>query len=350
MNQDSFTEKYQAQWDAFEKWLNIIEKKTAKKQIGPQYNEYQTEKRAFQFPGDRQKESRDIDPIEVPHLYRQLCHQLSLAQSRNYSAHLVEYLNQLTLRGHQQLYRAKSSTLSGFVNFVVYEFPTLLRQHWRLFWLAAILFYGPLLGIAYAIQVNPELVYSVLPPEQVSEYKSMYDPQAKHIGRDRESEDDFVMFGFYIMNNVSIGFRTFASGIIFGLGSIFFLIYNGLAIGAVSGHLIQIGYSQTFLTFVIGHGSFELTAIVIAGMAGLKLGGALIRPKNLSRLEALKQAGQVSLKLVYGVILMLIIAAFIEAFWSSKGNLDPSVKYTVGYVLWAVVLSYLFLSGRRRAA
>jgi len=326
MNQDSFTAKYQPQWDEFENWLNSRNNKSSKPQ----------------------QPATSIS-VEIPHLYRQLCHHLSLAQSRNYSAHLVEYLNQLTLRGHQRLYRAKSNTLSGFLDFVFYEFPSLVRSQWRLFLLATVLFYGPLFGIGYAIQLDPELVYSVLPPEQVSKFKSMYDPEAKHIGTDREADDDFYMFGYYIKNNISVGFQTFAGGMLFGLGSIFFLVYNGLVIGAVAGHLIQIGYSETFLSFVVGHGSFELTAIVIAGMAGLKLGGALVRPGLYSRGEALKRAGKVSLKLVYGVILMLVVAAFIEAFWSSKGNIDSSIKFVVGYVLWGIIIFYFLIIGRRRA-
>jgi uncharacterized membrane protein SpoIIM required for sporulation len=327
MNQDSFTEKYKPQWQAFEEWLDSQDREIPK-----------------------EKRPLVSSSIDVPHMYRQLCHHLSLAQSRNYSAHLIEYLNQLTLRGHQYLYRAKSNTLTGFVNFVFYVFPSLIRQEWRLFWLATLLFYGPLLGVGLAIQENPELVYSVLPPEQVSQFRSMYDPNAEHIGSERQSDDDFYMFGYYIYNNISVGFRTFAGGMLFGIGSIFFLFYNGLVIGAVAGHLIQIGYSETFLSFVIGHGSFELTAIVIAGMAGLKLGGAMIRPGRNSRSQALKIAGRTSLKMIYGVILMLVIAAFLEAFWSSKGNIDPDIKFTVGYILWGFIGFYFLLIGRRRRA
>lgn len=326
MNQDSFTEKYQPQWKEFESWLNSQDRG---------------------IPRSRRPVSSVS--VDIPHMYRQLCHHLSLAQSRNYSAHLVEYLNQLTLRGHQYLYRAKSNSISGFADFVFYEFPSLVRKQWRLFWLANLLFYGPLFGVGFAIQENPELVYSILPPEQVSEFRSMYDPDAEHIGTERQSDDDFYMFGFYIYNNISVGFRTFAGGMLFGLGSIFFLVYNGLAIGAVAGHLIQIGYSETFLSFVIGHGSFELTAIIISGMAGLKLGGAMIRPGRYSRSQALKIAGQTSLKLIYGVILMLVIAAFLEAFWSSKGSISPDIKFVVGFFLWGFVGFYFMFIGRRRA-
>ncbi|WP_331351678.1 stage II sporulation protein M, partial [Cellvibrio sp. UBA7671] len=81
----------------------------------------------------------------------------------------------------------------------------------------------------------------------------------------RESSTNIEMFGFYISNNIGVSFRTFASGILFGVGSIFFLVYNGLLMGAVSGHLTNAGFTETFFTFVVGHGSFELTAICISG-------------------------------------------------------------------------------------
>ena len=327
MNQDSFTAKYQAQWQQFERWLDSLNKN---------------------IPKNKRPDFQDT--VDIPHLYRQLCHHLSLAQSRHYSAHLIEYLNQLTLRGHQYLYQSRVTSRYGFFNFIYVVFPNLIRRRWKLFVLATLLFYGPLVGIAVAIQHSPELVYSVLPPEQVSEFRYMYDPKGEHIGRNRESGDDFLMFGFYIKNNISVGFQTFAGGMLFGLGTIFFLFYNGLVIGAVAGHLAEIGYGQTFFSFVIGHGAFELTAIVIAGMAGLNLGSALVRPGQLTRIEALKQASRVSMQLIYGVILMLVIAAFLEAFWSSKGAIDPTIKFSVGAGLWSFVLVYFLFAGRRRAA
>jgi uncharacterized membrane protein SpoIIM required for sporulation len=327
MNQDSFSAKYQPQWQRFEQWLDSQDKRipTAKR---PKFK----------------------DTTEIPHLYRQLCHHLALAQSRHYSAYLTDYLNQLVLRGHQYLYQSRVNSRYGFLRFIFDEFPNLIRARWKLFWIAALLFYGPFAGMVIAIQKSPDLVYSVLPPQQVSQYRQMYDPKSEHIGRNRQSSDDFLMFGFYIKNNISIGFQTFAGGMLFGLGTLFYLIFNGLVTGAVTGHLIEIGYTKTFLAFIIGHGAFELTAIVIAGMAGMNLGLALISPGQLRRLDALKRASSDSMKMVYGVILMLVIAAFIEAFWSSKGALDPSIKFSVGAVLWSFVSLYLLFAGRRRAA
>ncbi|WP_309476022.1 stage II sporulation protein M, partial [Escherichia coli] len=81
-----------------------------------------------------------------------------------------------------------------------------------------------------------------------------------------------------MMNNISIGLRTFAGGLLAGVGTILVLIANGVNIGAVAGHLQAIGHGDPFWRFVAGHAPLELTAIVIAGGAGLRLGLGLVAP------------------------------------------------------------------------
>jgi uncharacterized membrane protein SpoIIM required for sporulation len=152
------------------------------------------------------------------------------------------------------------------------------------------------------------------------------------------------------MHNIGIAFQTFASGLLFGLGSAFFLLFNGLMIGAVAGHLTHIGFGQTFWSFVIGHGAFELSAIALAGAAGLQLGWALIAPGRLPRAEALRLAARKSVLLICGVMLFLLIAAFIEAYWSSMTAPAPMTKYLVGAALWLLVATYLLFAGRTRHA
>lgn len=78
----------------------------------------------------------------------------------------------------------------------------------------------------------------------------------------------------------------------------------------------------------------------------MKLGYALLAPGNLTRTESLKRASKIAIQLIYGVIIMLVIAAFIEAFWSSNNILMPWQKYLVGGFLWTVVISYFVFSGR----
>jgi uncharacterized membrane protein SpoIIM required for sporulation len=155
------------------------------------------------------------------------------------------------------------------------------------------------------------------------------------------------MFGFYISHNVGIAFQCFAAGLFAGIGSIFFLIYNGAFGGAVGGYLTERGLSSTFYSFVVTHSAFELTAIVLSGAAGLRLGHALLSPGRLSRLQSLVLAARSCIVMVYGLTIMLIIAAAIEAFWSSASWMPPTVKYTAGAVCWLTVLAYLIFQGRR---
>ena len=117
-------------------------------------------------------------------------------------------------------------------------------------------------------------------------------------------------------------------------------------IGAVAGHLSEIGYGSTFWSFVIGHGAFELTAITLAGAAGLQLGWALIAPGRHARSEALRLAAAQAVKLVAGVVIMLLIAAFVEAYWSSMTLASSSLKYWVGAALWLLVAIYFLAVGR----
>jgi len=288
----------------------------------------------------------DKDSAQFVAEYRRLARDLSVARARGYSRRLVRYLNDLVVQGHNVVYAYRAGFLRSALVFLRAGFPQRVRRAWRYMLVAGIGFIVPLLGMVFTIFAAPEWVYSVMPAEQVSAMEAMYDPSAEHLGRERQSDTDFMMFGFYIMNNISITFQLFASGLVFGLGSVLYVVVNGLFIGAATGHLLSIGYHTTFLPFVVGHGSFELTALVIAGGAGLMLGHALLAPGPVGRLTALRNVAPQAVQIVMGAALMDLAAAFIEAFWSSSTAIGAGVKYSVGAVLWAMVLGYLIFAGR----
>ncbi len=324
MKQSLFESRHQPEWQAFANQLTQLE----------------------------QGKVKASDVADFPHQYRRLCQHLALSQERGYSSYLVDPLQQLALRGHQQLYRHRSQLAANVLGFILADFPRLVREQWRFVLIASLLFFGSLVGIALLVYLFPDLIYSIVSAQQVAEMQGMYDPNASRLGRaaERASSEDWMMFGYYVMHNIGIAFQTFAAGLLFGLGSVFFLIFNGLIIGAVSGHLTEIGYGQTFWSFVIGHGAFELTAIALAGAAGLQLGWALIAPGQLRRSESLRLAALKSVQMLCGVMIFLLIAAFIEAYWSSTTQIAPWIKYLVGAVLWLLVAAYLTLAGRTRHA
>jgi uncharacterized membrane protein SpoIIM required for sporulation len=319
--QENFVAQYTGHWQRFEAMLDALDR---------------GERAGADFPG----------------LYRQMCQHLALARDRGYSVLLTGRLNTLVLRGHQRLYGARRESKSKVIQFIAAGFPAAVRAEAKLVWLAAALLFGPALAIGIATHLQPELVFSMLEPAEAREYEEMYRPDGRIIGRlqERASSGDFMMFGFYIWNNVRIAFQCFASGFLLGLGPIFFLVFNGLQMGVVAGHLTNHGYSETFYSFVIGHGAFELTAIVLSGAAGLRIGSALLFPGRRRRADTLKDAARRAVPIIYGTTGMLVIAGLIETFWSSSGLIPAPAKFAMGAVYWAAVFTYFLTRGRSHAA
>ena len=325
MKQEAFEARYGKSWARFEQWLVILASGRQRALKADQHDEIAN---------------------GFPEAYRQVCHHLALARARRYGVGLQQRLNKLALDGHQYLYRARTPVFGALLRFVAFDFPQAFRRQWRFVLAAFLLFAVPIAGMTAAVLVKPELVYSLIDPAQVAAMEEMYDPANDVLGRERESEKDVVMFGFYIANNIGIGFRTFAGGLVFGLGSMFFLAFNGLYFGAVATHLTMAGFSSTFWPFVAGHSALELTAIVIFGAAGLMIGMAALAPGRKKRWHAIRDRALESMPLVYGGTAMLLGAAFIEAFWSSTTWPLISFKIAVGILFWVLTLLYFALMGR----
>ena len=279
---------------------------------------------------------------QLPSLYVGVCNHLSLAKTRGYSPNLVNKLHNLVMDSHRLMYQRKTNWVKRAYHFIRGGFPTLVRQHYKLFWLCTALFYLPAIITGLFAYADTNFIYRIHDSSTVESMEYMYEPSESMLFRTegRESSSDFYMFGHYISNNIGIDFRVFAAGILFGIGTLFFMIYNGLAIGSVAGHLTAKGYIPTFWGFVAGHSAFELTALVISGMSGMLIGLALISPGRRARADALKQQAQIAVRLVIGAGIMTLLAAFIEAYWSSS-NLNVYLKYSVGVFFWTLTFVYL---------
>lgn len=329
MRQEPFVARHRAEWEALEQWLQL---RSARRGVR------RTDAPSGPWQG--------LPDEAVPAAYRRLCNHLSLARRRHYGAALQTRLQALMHRGHAALYRPAPTRARVVADLLANRFPALVRAEWRCMLAALLLFAVPLAGIFAAIVHSPDLAYAVFEPGQLSEFESMYDPAAPQAKLGRDSGSDWRMFGFYIYNNVSIGFRTFASGLLACVGTVVVLLVNGVMIGGVAGHLQAVGHGDPFWRFVAGHSAFELTAIVIAGGAGMQLGLRWLLPGNRRRRDALIDAGKRGGLLCAGVLVMLVVAAFIEAFWSSIGWMPGWIKYSVGAALWLLVLLWLWRGGR----
>ena len=318
MTQQAFVNRREVSWNEFEKMLK----------------------------GD--KKNLAFNAEQFPQRYRELTQDLNSARAFGFDPSIIERLNALVLDGSQVLYSRRFWSPKTFADYVLRTFPRAVRSQWRALAACLLIFYG--LGAFFALLCirHPHMAYQILGESMVTDLEYMYYPGSEHFLRPREVSSDADMFGLYIFNNVSIAFRTFAGGILAGFGSLFILSFNALFLGAATAHIINIGYGETFFPFVIAHGSFELTAIVFSAQAGLLLGYSFFITKGLSRGASVRNAGKTALPIIAGAAIMLVIAAAIEAFWSSRHELPLALRYGAGAAMWVLVIWYFVFAGRRK--
>ena len=291
---------------------------------------------------------------ELSELFRALCYDLAQVRSRDWGSSIERYLNDLVVRGHSAFYGAKPLKRGRVLSFFARGFPRLLRQNHRFFWAACALFAIPMAVSWTVVASDPSLAHRVLPGSILYTMEEMYsqdfdDLDKEGLGHDLQDRQDAAMAGFYVRHNTSIAFQCFALGFFLGLGTIYVLLSNGIQLGTVAGYVVAQGHGERFLGFVASHSSFELTAIVVSGAAGLVLGHAIVAPGNRSRVDALEVRGLVAVKLALGAAGMLVVAAMVEGFWSAQ-PLPPMAKYSAAAVLWIAVIAYLGFAGRERRA
>jgi uncharacterized membrane protein SpoIIM required for sporulation len=290
------------------------------------------------------------DQSQLPALYRRLAQSLALAAQRGYSPALTDFLNHLAARCHRALYGTTVERPATLVQWMRYDFPRRVRAEWRLLTLILLLFWGSLLVCAALVWQDPTNAYLFTHPEQLEKMRQMYQPGALGKGRGG-ANGDLAMFGHYIWNNVSIAFRTFASGLFGGVPTLLIVLYNGIHGGVTAGWLTLDPVTRPgFLSFVATHSSFELCGLVLSGLAGMRMGLALIRPGRMRRTVALQAATQAMFPVLTGAALLTALAAFFEAFWSAHTGISASVKYAVAACCWASVILYFVFAGRRHAA
>ncbi|MDP9043419.1 MAG: stage II sporulation protein M [Pseudomonadota bacterium] len=297
----------------------------------------------------RSASDRSTDAADLALRYRLVCGHLALARARAYPLRLVARLDGLAQRAHARIYRRNDYGVARLARLFLIDFPVAVRAQRRHVLVAAVVFGLPLVLLGIATDLDPGIILSSHDLASVQRYADMYGPASASIGQ-RASDTEGMMFGYYIRNNIGIAFQCYAGGILFGLGSLFFLAHNGMLAGSLAGFLTAAGLGPSFYPFVVTHGAFELTAIVLSGSAGLRLGQALLAPGRSTRRAALERAAAESVVVVYGVTAMLLIAAAIEAFWSSARGIAPGLKYAVGGACWAFVFAYLGWQGRPRDA
>ncbi len=282
---------------------------------------------------------------ELAELYRSIAGDLMLIRRDRLGADLENHLDTLASRSHNALYAGTKVGNRFHLHSLLIDFAPALRRNLRFFLMAFVLFFGSGIAAGTAAYVSESYALSILSAEQLRGMEKMHSKNLK--GKGRDSDTNAGMTGFYVQHNIGIAFTCFATGILFGLGPIFYMLFNGIMIGVVFGHMARAGLGEHIFSFGASHGPWELTAIVIAGAAGLQMGYAMVSTNGRTRIGNLQAHGLELLRQVAGATMFLAIAAVVEA-WYSPSSLPTEVKYATGIIGCIAVFAIIAFAGRKR--
>jgi uncharacterized membrane protein SpoIIM required for sporulation len=272
---------------------------------------------------------------ELALLYRQVASDLSVlrqdATARTYAAHV----NQLLARVHHIIYSRRKASVRTLFRFLRDDYPVIFQRH--IPYVVASLLVSVACGLLGVVltTARPEFMRHFVGPEMIAtmERHQMWTHSIVGIAP--------LATSAIMTNNLSVSFMTFASGIIFGFGTLYYLYFNGLLLGVIGAACHQYGMSLALWSFVAAHGSLELPSIIIAGAAGLRLGHSMLFPGGYRWKDSLAKGGVEATRLVSGIIPLLVIAGCLEGFFSPSPA-PVWLKFTVGGVLFGLLNLWLF--------
>jgi uncharacterized membrane protein SpoIIM required for sporulation len=238
-------------------------------------------------------------------LYRAACADLALADAYQLPPNTVQFLHLLVGRAHNQLYRSRRFAVARWRQMLLEDVPRQIFAD-RCVQVCFVLFWGIFILSAFLAQsttIWPDYAEQIMTAEFIEQLESMF---ANEISG-RSMNDDLAMAGFYIYNNTGIGLQCFAGGVLVVPG-IYITVSNAALLGASFGYMARpdVAAGENFFHFVTAHGPFELTAIVLAAGAGLRIGWSWVRTNGLTRPASLRKAGQESMP-VMGASMVLFL-------------------------------------------
>ena len=252
------------------------------------------------------------NPDDLAARFVALTDDLAYAQTFYPESPTTAYLNALTGKLHQALYRNKSETRGRFGQFWARELPLVVsRHHAVLGWALAFFVLCTALG-ALSAAYDDTFVRSILGDDYVNrtlENIHKGDPMAIY-----KSNDETSMFLQITYNNIRVALSTFAMGITLGVGTGYMLFFNGLMLGAFQYFFYQQHVLAASVLTIWIHGTLEISSIVLAGGAGFVMAQGILFPGTYSRAESFRFAAREGGKLAMGLVPIFILAGFLESF------------------------------------
>ncbi|HSJ44758.1 MAG TPA: stage II sporulation protein M [Euzebyales bacterium] len=274
--------------------------------------------------------------------YERTSTHLSIARTRYGDRALTADLTRRVDRARALIYGAPTGTWRDAVRFVTHEFPGAVWDARRAIAAAFALFMGPAIILAVWLAVSPRALETAAPA-------SLREPYLEDFEAYYSSQPAAQFASFVTTNNIRVSVLAFAGGVLACVPTALVLISNGANGGAAAGLFAAAGQMPRFWGLILPHGLLELTAVFIAGGAGLRLGWTLIAPGDRPRSLALTADGRRSVVIVVGLVAAFVVAGLVEGFVTGS-PLPTWARVGIGVVVEALFVGYLLVYGPRAAA
>ena len=213
---------------------------------------------------------------ELGRLYRATTSDLAYARGREFDSKLLEYLNRLAARAHAYVYGGSAETGGARIGrFYRETFPREFRRSFAFVAICTAITLAFSVVAFTVIRAHPAAAYALLPKELIPDEirKSLHD---SNFAFDRDFAP--AMSAAIVTNNIKVAVMAFAGSITLGALTLYIIAYNGLMLGGVGALFANAGFGYDFWATVAPHGVIELTAIQIAGAAGLLIAAGVVYP------------------------------------------------------------------------
>jgi uncharacterized membrane protein SpoIIM required for sporulation len=280
---------------------------------------------------------------ELVALYQRTASNLSYAQTNFRDSDLTARLSQQVAASGAIIYGTRPRSLRTAGQFFTRTFPAALWRIRRFVAVSAGLTLGPAIAIGIWLANSSSAVDAAAPAAVRQAYVNQ-DFAAYY-----RSEPAAAFAATVFTHNILVSALCFATGLLFCIPTAYFLITNGANVGQAAGLFAAAGQSSKFYGLILPHGLLELTAVIIAGGAGLRLGWSVIDPGDRTRVAALGEEGRRTVVLVLGVILMLLVSGIIEGFVTGS-SLPTAVRVGIGVAVEVAFVGYAVRLGRAATA
>lgn len=278
------------------------------------------------------------DPDIIAERFVALTDDLAYAKTFYPESKTVKYLNSLAADIHLAIYKNRKEKKNRFLEFWRTDLPLVMARHARALLYSFLFFMTFVLIGVLSARYDNHFIRLILGDGYVNmtiENIERGDPFGVY-----KREDPFVMFIYIALNNIYVSFLVFVQGFFLGIGTVYGLFRNGVMLGSFEYFFFKHGLGMKSILVVFIHGTLEISAIVIAGAAGIILGNSILFPGTYPRGYSMRRGAMDGIKIMVGLVPVFLVAAFFEGYvtrhtsmpvWMSGSILIASAAFIIWY-------------------